>query len=166
MNGWEDAIVGGWQVSGLYRWSSGLPFTIGSGLGFWPTNWELTSSAVMNGAKPSTGKFTDSDGDPNVFKDFTNAINSFRFAFPGESGQRNELRGPGIFDIDLGVAKAWKITESQSLRFSWETFNLTNSVRFDAASGNGSLANNTSFGKFIKTLSTPRVMQFSLRYNF
>ena len=170
MSRWVDAIVGGWQLSGLLRWSSGLPFTIGPGLGFWATNWELTSSAVLNGPRPRTGRFPTSpangDLDPNVFQNKDTAINSFRFAYPGESGQRNELTGPGIFGLDTGIAKSWKITESQALKFSWEVFNATNSVRFDAASGNGSLANNTSFGKFIQTLSQKRVMQFALRYSF
>jgi hypothetical protein len=150
----------------LFRWSSGLPFTVGTGLGFWPTNWELTSAAIMNGPRPGTGTFKDSGGDPNVFKDPAAALQAFRFSHPGESGQRNELRGPGVFGIDAGLSKSWKIYEDQSLKFSWEAFNITNSVRFDAASGNALLANSTSFGKFIHTLSQKRVMQFSLRYNF
>jgi hypothetical protein len=165
MSRWADAIVGGWQFSGLLRWSSGLPFTINPGLGFWATNWELTSAAVMNGPRPKTGTFN-VNGQPNVFKDPATAIQSFRLAFPGESGQRNEVRGPGIFGIDAGLGKSWKIAESQALKFSWEVFNATNSVRFDAASGNASLANSTSFGNFIQTLSQKRVMQFSLRYSF
>src|SRR5207244_4013725 len=92
MSRWANAVVGGWQISGLFRWSSSLPFTIGPGLGFWATNWELTSSAILSGPSPKTGSFIDKDGDPNVFKDFTTAINSFRFSHPGESGQRNEIR--------------------------------------------------------------------------
>ncbi|MFY9558855.1 MAG: TonB-dependent receptor [Terriglobales bacterium] len=165
MSRWANAIVGGWQFSGLLRWSSGLPFTIGPGLGFWATNWELTSSAVMNGRRPKTGTYI-VNGQPNVFKDPATAIQAFRFAFPGESGQRNELRGPGIFGLDTGLGKSWKITESQALKFTWEVFNATNSVRFDAASGNAALANSTSFGNFIQTLSQKRVMQFALRYSF
>jgi hypothetical protein len=165
MSRWSDAIVGGWQFSGLLRWSSGLPFTVGPGLGFWATNWELTSSAVMNGPRPKTGTFN-VNGQPNVFKDPATGIQSFRFAFPGESGQRNELRGPGIFGLDTGLGKSWKIAESQALKFTWEVFNATNSVRFDAASANLTLANSSSFGNYIKTLSEKRVMQFSLRYSF
>lgn len=160
-----NAIVGGWQFSGLMRWSSGLPFTVGSGLGFWPTNWELTSSAVMDGPRPKTGTYM-KDGNPNVFKNRDTANQSFRFAYPGESGQRNLLRGPGIFGIDTGLAKSWKIAESQAVKFSWEVFNATNSVRFDAASANLSKANSSSFGNYIQTLSQKRVMQFSLRYSF
>jgi nucleoid DNA-binding protein len=54
------------------------------------------------------------------------------------------------------------------LRFSWEVFNVTNSVRFDAANALATedLVDITSFGKFQRTLTTPRVMQFSLRFAF
>jgi len=168
MPGAADKILGGWDISGLFRWTSGFPFGVGPGLGFWATNWELTSGAFQT-APAKTGVFVDSNGDPNVFKNFGAATNSFRFAFPGESGQRNELRGPGFFSIDLGIGKTWKFTESQGLAFRAEAFNISNSVRFDVATAtinNLSLANSTNFGKFISTLSSPRVMQFSLRYSF
>jgi carboxypeptidase family protein len=165
MNRWANAIVGGWQFSGLLRWSSALPFTVGPGLGFWATNWELTSSAVMNGPRPKTGTFI-ANGQPNLFKDPATAIKSFRFAFPGESGQRNNVRGPGIFGLDTGLGKSWKITESQAVKFAWEVFNATNSVRFDAATANATISNSSSFGNYIQTLSQKRVMQFSLRYIF
>ena len=165
MSRWANAIVGGWQFTGLTRWSSGLPFTIGPGLGFWATNWELTSSAVLTGPRPKTGT-TLVNGQPNVFKDPATAIQAFRFAYPGESGQRNNLRGPGIFGLDIGLGKAWKITESQAVKFTWEVFNATNSVRFDAANANATISNSTSFGNHTKTLSEKRVMQFSLRYSF
>jgi len=168
MPGALNAIVGGWQLSGLGRWTSGYPFGVGPGLGFWSTNWELTSSAVQT-APVHTGTFKDAQGNPNVFSNFSNAVDSFRFAFPGESGQRNELRGPGFFQIDMGLGKSWKIKESQEIQFRWETFNVFNNVRFDVAAStanNLSLANSTNFGKFTQTLTQPRVMQFSFRYNF
>lgn len=170
-NRWLNALVGGWQWSGLARWTSGFPTTISTGCCF-PTNWELYSSAIMVGPKPQTGKFTDQNGNPNLFKDPTTAAQSFRFSYPGESGQRNELRGPGYFGIDSGLNKSWAITESQSLKFSWEAFNVTNSVRFDVAplpqSSNGRLdsAGTSVFGVFNSTLTKPRVMQFALRYTF
>ena len=165
MNGWVDAIVGGWQVSGLMRWTSGLPFTVVPGLGFWPTNWQLTSHAVLTGKAPSTGSFIH-DGSPNVFKDPATAIQQFRFAYPGETGSRNALRGPGYFGLDMGIAKIWKIKESQDIRFSWEVFNVTNTPIFDAASADAELAIGSSFGNYSKLLNDKRVMQFSLRYSF
>ena len=168
---WLNTILGGWQWSGLARWTSGFPTTISTGCCF-PTNWELYSSAILVGPKPKTGKFTDQNGNPNLFKDPTTAAESFRYSYPGESGQRNELRGPGYFGIDSGLSKSWTFAESQSVKFSWEVFNVTNSVRFDVAplpqSSNGRLdsAGTDVFGTFNSTLTKPRVMQFALRYSF
>jgi hypothetical protein len=161
-----DALLGGWGWSGIVHWTSGLPFTIESG-GFWPTNWEIQSTAVKIGNTGPVGVFKDSSGNPNMFKDATQANAAFRLPLPGESGQRNELRGPGYFEVDFGVSKAWRITEAQNLKFSWETFNVTNSVRFDAAqSANNFSLTTGAFGEYSSTLTSPRVMQFSLRYEF
>jgi hypothetical protein len=161
-----DALLGGWGWSGIVHWTSGLPFTIESG-GFWPTNWEIQSTSVKIGDTGSVGVFKDSSGNPNMFKDPTKANSAFRLPLPGESGQRNELRGPGYFEVDFAVSKAWKVTESQNVKFSWETFNLTNSVRFDAGqSANNFTLTTGAFGQYSSTLTTPRVMQFSLRYEF
>ena len=41
------------------------------------------------------------------------------------------FRGDGYFDLDSGLAKMFKITESQGVKFAWEVFNVTNSARFD-----------------------------------
>ena len=164
-----DAMLGGWQLSGLVRWTSGLPFSVEPGLGFWSTNWQLTSSAILKGPAPKTGTFMDSSGSPNVFKDQAAADASFRYAHPGESGQRNELRGPGYFGIDSGLAKTWKVGESKSLSFHWEVFNVTNAVRFDVgtmAFNNGSISTEPTFGRFTQTLTRPRIMQFALRFAF
>jgi hypothetical protein len=175
-----NALFGGWSISGLARWSTGYPFQTFSPA--WATNFQLESPGVLVGKKPETGSFivTETNGGPgpNVFKDpgITDpnnpnaAINLFRPAFPGEKGDRNILRGPGTFNIDTGLSKAWRTTESQSLKFTWEVFNVTNTPRFDV--GTMSLANNTSlsdvtsFGNFVSTLSNARVMEFALRYSF
>lgn len=160
-----DAVIGGWQFSGLTRWTSGYPFSISTYA--FPTNYEQDSRAVLLGAAPRTGAFIDSNGDPNVFQvGPDNAANAFRFAYPGESGQRNNLRGPGYFGADMSLAKLWKITESQALRFSWDVFNVTNAVRFDVGSLSQYLLYQPSLGDFTQTLTKPRVMQFGLRYSF
>ncbi len=165
-----NGLIGGWQLAGVFRWSSGFPFTVTPGLGFWPTNWQLTSHAVLTGSKPKTGQFIDPQGDPNVFGSSStridNASKQFRFAYPGETGNRNNLRGPGTYGFDAGLSKSWKITEAQVLKFSWQVYNVTNSVRFDAANGNHSLSNSSSFGKYVNTLTKPRDMEFALRYSF
>ncbi|MFZ0145004.1 MAG: hypothetical protein WAL08_11655, partial [Candidatus Sulfotelmatobacter sp.] len=164
-----NGIIGGWQFSGLARWTSGFPTTIETFTSF-PTNWELPSAAILNGPKPKTGQFIDSNGNPNLFQNPISAQGDFRYSYPGESGQRNELRGPGYFGIDTGLSKQWPITESQNVKFSWEIFNVTNSVRFDVAAlpqSTGQLDQPQGvFGNYSSTLTKPRVMQFALRYSF
>ncbi len=172
-----NGIFGGWGFNGLYRWTSGFPFTVAAGAG-WATDFELEGSSVLVGPKPKTGVFIDSSGDPTVFKDPQSITCScgpgtaggaiFRPTYPGEAGQRNNFRGPGFFEIDTGISKMWNLTEQKTLKFSWEVFNVTNSVRFDAAGSliNQDLVDITSFGKFNSSLSSPRVMQLALRFAF
>jgi hypothetical protein len=162
-----NAILGGWSLSGLFHWSSGLPFSIFPG-GGWSTNYNLTGQAVETGNPGHVGVHINAQGNPTMFADPTAAIAAFRHPYPGEGGQRNELRGPGYFGIDAGLAKDWQVREGQTLSFSWEAFNVTNSVRFDAAlaSNNFDLTSSTNFGVYSSTLTQPRVMQFMLRYSF
>ena len=166
---WLNAFIGGWQWSGLARWTSGFPTTIETFTSF-PTNWFLPSTAILNGPRPRTGAFINQNGNPDLFKDSTAAQGDFRFSLPGESGQRNEIRGPGFFGIDSALSKSWHVTESQNLKFSWEVFNVTNAVRFDVAplpQTTGQLdATSSVFGTFSSTLTKPRIMQFALRYSF
>ncbi|HXY03032.1 MAG TPA: TonB-dependent receptor [Terriglobales bacterium] len=167
--GWVNAIIGNWQWSGLARWTSGFPTTIETFTSF-PTNWYLPSTAILNGPKPQTGAFIGANGNPDLFKDPAAAQGDFRYSLPGESGQRNELRGPGFFGIDTSLSKSWPIHESQTLKFSWDIYNVTNSVRFDVAN----LPQNTGqleqpagvFATYTSTLTKPRVMEFALRYSF
>jgi len=169
MGRFANAVVGGWTLSGVWHWTSGYPFTVSSGFG-WATNFELQSAAILTAPPPKTGTFMIGGTTPNVFQDPTSALNDFRPSFPGESGQRNELRGPGTFNIDMALHKSWDITESQSVKFTWETFNVTNTPRFDVGTmqlnGNNTIANSTSFGNFSSTLSQYRVMEFAMRYTF
>ena len=158
-----DAIVGGWQFSGLTRWTSGYPFSISTYA--FGTDYEQDGRAVITGAAPKTG-VSFQDGVPNVFSAGPAAASAFRYAYPGESGERNNLRGPGYFGVDMSLAKAWKIAESQGLRFSWDVFNVTNAVRFDVGTLNQYLLYGATLGNFSATLTKPRVMQFGLRYSF
>ncbi|HTW30130.1 MAG TPA: carboxypeptidase-like regulatory domain-containing protein [Candidatus Sulfotelmatobacter sp.] len=173
-----NSVFGGWGLSGLARWTSGFPFSVVAGAG-WPTDFELEGDAVLVGPKPKTGVYRTPSGAPNVFNNPQQNVTcacpfspggtvNFRSPYPGEAGNRNNFRGPGFFDIDAGISKTWNFTESQLLRLSWEVFNVTNSVRFDAANAltNEDLVDITSFGNFQSTLSTPRVTQVSLRYAF
>jgi hypothetical protein len=162
-----DAVLGGWGLTGLFHWSSGLPFSIFPG-GGWSTNYNLQGQAVEIANPGRVGVHLNSSGLPTMFADPNVAIAAFRHPYPGEGGQRNELRGPGYFGIDAGLDKDWKITETKTLSFAWEAFNVTNAVRFDAAASSNQfdLTTVTNFGVYSSTLTLPRIMQFMLRFTF
>jgi hypothetical protein len=162
-----DAVIRGWQLTGIYRWSTGFPIGVKNGL-TWPTNWQLGGYAVPIRQLPSTGVFKKGDGTVNIFENPAGAITSFRHDYPGESGARNVLRGDGVFGWDLGLSKRWKVPflENHTLQFRCEVFNVPNSVRFDVQSIKLSLDNANEFGKYTNLLSNPRIIQFALRYEF
>jgi hypothetical protein len=107
-------------------------------------------------------------GQAQVFANPAQALMNMRNPYPGEAGQRNNFRGDGYFGTDTGLSKMWKPNDRNSIRFSWEVFNVSNSVRFDV-NPLTSLQNMTTsgeFGVYDATLTKPRVQQVSLRYSF
>ena len=81
------AVVGNWEITGIFRMTSGFPTTVNDG-NYWPTNWENTANAALVGPKPKSGTFM-VNGSPNIFQTPTATIGEFRYAYPGESGERN-----------------------------------------------------------------------------
>jgi hypothetical protein len=164
-----DAFIGGWELSGLGRWTSGFPFSVGNGFQ-WPTDWDLSGNGIKTGPA-KTGTFYDpsNEGAVNIFSNLAAAAGSFREPFPGEAGQRNNLRGPGFFTVDMDLAKRWKMpwSEAHSIQLRWGVYNVTNSKRFDPLSVNSSLdVFGSTFGDFTRLSTKPRVMEFALRYEF
>jgi hypothetical protein len=160
-----DSLIGGWQISGVTRWTSGLPFSVISGSG-WGTNWDEKSGMIQTGPIKTHTHVV--DGVPLAFADPTTALENMRNPYPGEAGQRNNFRGDGYLGVDASLSKNWKVRERSGIRFAWEVFNVTNSVRFDVNPLN-SLQNSTTsgeFGAYGATLTKPRVQQFSLRYSY
>jgi hypothetical protein len=168
-HGFAEAIIGGWQLSGLARWTSGFPVSISNGA-TWPTNWQLGGDAIQMG--PAHAHTTlRPDGTVNLFPQdlpVTDVgLGPFRHDLPGESGNRNTVRGPGFAGLDAGLSKRWKMPfgESHNLLFRWEVFNVTNLKRFDVQTITTDISS-SSFGVYSGLLTSPRVMQFALRYEF
>jgi hypothetical protein len=166
-----NAVIGGWHVSGVFRWTSGFPITIDNGF-TWATDWNIEGDAEPNGPRPvaSNPKNAIVNGvgvGPDIFRNPASAEAAFRPEWPGESGVRNNVIGEGLFNIDTGVSKDFSLGEQRRLEFTWQTFNLTNSVRYDVRAAQPSLSFDASeFGRYLSTLTTPRFMQFALRLVF
>jgi hypothetical protein len=85
-----------------------------------------------------------------------NAIGTF-----GNSG-KNVMRGPRLFNTDLGAFKTTPVTETVSVQFRAEFFNAFNNVNFYAP--DNSLASG-QFGR-ITSARSPRIIQFALKLLF
>ena len=166
-----DALIGGWQIAGLTRWTSGLPYTLESPA--YPTNYNNPAFSIQVAPFQQKKQFIAGVPhalSPAVSSAIGNGIyygNPIRLPYAGEAGQRNNYRGDGYFDIDSSVSKSWKLGELATLKFAAEAYNLTNSSRFDV-SLSGLTANTASplLGIYYATLSTYRRMQFGLRVDF
>ena len=163
---WLDRMIGGWQLSGVGRWTSGLPFSVISGAG-WGTNW-LEKSNMIQAGPIATGTYFNANGAPDVFANAATALANLQNPLPGQAGERNNFRGNGYLGIDTRLAKNWKLSERIGMQFAWDVFNVTNSVRFDVnpLTSLQNLTSSGSFGVYGATLTTPRVQQLSLRLTF
>lgn len=165
-----DAIIGGWQLSGVTRWSSGFPVSASTCFCF-PTNWQLTGVAISP-QRLTGGHFSTLDNagnrNYNIFNDPNTVYNSISVPLPGESGSRNPFRGDGFLNTDLELGKVWKMpfAESQTLRLTADMFNVFNMNRFDVQSLSLGLDHQGSFGDYGRLLTLPRIMQFGLVYSF
>jgi hypothetical protein len=177
LSGVAEAFLGGWQLSNIFRWNSGIPFGAPYDANTWSTNWENQSATTRTRPIPNDGCPTRNvPGNPKFFGGcLDQAFASFRPSYPGETGERNTFRFPGYINMDMGVGKTWKIGESRDIQFRWETFNLTNTQRFGenldwSRSGwgiiPGATAPTANFSNFRQIQGSPRVMQFGLRIAF
>jgi Carboxypeptidase regulatory-like domain len=158
-----DAVIGGWETTGIVRWTSGFPFIVDNGA-YYPTNWDIEGWATQVSPIPAgaaaRGSLTQRFANPAA------VFSAFDHALPGDSGTRNPLRGDGYYSWDAGLDKEFHITERAKMQFRWEMFNITNSVRFDSHSISATLDNPQNFGQATVLLTNKRLAQFSGRIEF
>ncbi|HEX6623535.1 MAG TPA: TonB-dependent receptor, partial [Pyrinomonadaceae bacterium] len=121
-----NAVLGGWQLTGIFRWNSGLPTAAFRPFAFqrWATNWQISSGMVAT--RPVTTTSGDVNGEPNIFADPQAAFLSYRDPLPGEPGDRNKLRYPGYVSLDAALHKTFHMPwEGHRVTFRWEVFNVT-----------------------------------------
>lgn len=145
VNGFVDAILGGWQVNGIFRAQSGSPFDV-----------------RRNGVR------VDLIGDPYTASgDKYLNIAAFREAPTGRFGtlERNSLRSPSTYQLNLGVTKNFAVYETFKLQFRTEFFNLFNTPQLGVP--NTDLGNTGDFGRIRSTSPfSNRQIQFGLRLQF
>jgi hypothetical protein len=159
--GWTNGMIGGWQISSIIRYRSGLPTAVGGDLAYNANYW-LSSLAIVTKPVPSAVQL-DQNGNPSIFGS-TNAANSFADELPGHSGTRAAVRLAPMFNADITLSKTFQLPwEHQRLQFRAEAFNAFNNVNFTNPSL--TLTSSLTFGEF-QGVMDPRTMQFALRYEF
>lgn len=174
VNGVTNALIGDWSLAGIFRWTSGFPFSVYNCRSCWSTNWNLQGNAMLVDPNRLPEQKTTRNavgGQPSPWANATDAITYFERATPGQSGTRNLFRGDGYFGIDVSLGKAIRMPFGHRLQFRWDVFNLTNTVRFDTATLDMFPDIAASFGRYNGTLAgcdgaANRCMQLNLRYEF
>jgi len=161
-------ILGPWQLDGIFRLATGVPFTptASAAACACPGN-TATADLVPNGTVSGISYY------PSYFGYYYYAVpyqfQTFAFAQPaaGTFGNvgRNSVRGPGFTNYDLALSRSFVFVESTRLDFRAEAYNIANSTNFGTPITN---VNSSNFG--LSTTTAPglgaRTFQFALKLVF
>jgi Carboxypeptidase regulatory-like domain/TonB dependent receptor len=175
-----ERLTHGWKMLGIFTAQSGSPFTVVGPYGTLQYGFDDWNGV---GARPFLLKQpTLNPGGGTQF--FSNAVignndglgdgffglptvtspvdGSAVLPTPGNLG-RNTFTGPGWWNLDFSVIKDTKITESKTLQFRAEFFNVFNAVTFGYP---GNYLGSQNFGISTGTATAEREIQFGLRFMF
>jgi hypothetical protein len=161
--GFENALIGGWQFNGIVTLLSGFPFTP-----------QLGSNRSGNGDTRNPDR-------PSLNPNFTGPVvlgnrtqwfnpNAFVLPTPGTWGNlgRGVYRGPGLATVDISFLKNAVISERVKLQVRAECFNLQNRANFgtpNAVVFSGT-AISGSAGLITNTTTTSRQLQLGVKLIF
>ena len=172
--GFVGHVLGGWEVSGVQTFQTGLPLTavLSNGIcaGTGANCNDPTGSGCLLGASP-LGCRPNQVADPNsgAPHTFANWFNTAAFAAPPatqttETTERpGAIRGPGFWRTDLSLFKNIKFTERLTGQLRWETFNTFNHTNPICCTSTSliSPAYDT-----VSSTRDPRIMQIGMKLNF
>ncbi len=143
MNKVGDAVIGGWQLTGIATFQKGFPFSAAANNKDGLLLTFTQRANLVSGCDPF-------DAPRTVNQWFNTAC--FTQPLSGQFGNvgRNSLRGPGINNFDLGLGKDFRLAERVSFQFRLETFNSFNHPQYgfdpNTSTGIGSAVGNNPSG--------------------
>jgi hypothetical protein len=150
-----DAVLGGWNVSGIVNWHTGFPITV--------TATDVSLQGPRGAARPNRiGNGVPSNQSIDHWFDET------AFAMPaqgtfGDAGV-GILRAPKYGNLDVSLGKKFYLDGSKYLDFRVEFFNFLNHPSFNPPASNFSAP--ATFGRITSTISPPRNLEFALKFHF
>ncbi len=171
-----DKVVGGWQVTSVFRAQSGIPFWFRSSQCDIPGQFAV---GCIPGILPGANPFAQSKGnfDPNkpLFNKsaFEKGDQGGVFSFEGGHGPRvSNVRGFGFHNHDFSLQKTTSITERVKFQFRAEFFNLwnwhmfTRGTTWAEAGPFGTDLASPNFGMWTGEVTTPRNIQMGAKVIF
>jgi hypothetical protein len=165
--GWADQLIGGWDISGIPSWHSGVAFSTASSA--FLAGFASDAPGIFNGDQGAIQAHVhkSADGTVNLFSNSTAAQAAFSGPVGFQYGSRNNLRGPSAWGMDAGLAKTFHLTpERLSAKFRADAFNVFNHPTFNVPSQSNIDITGGTFGRITSTSSSPRVVQLGLRLEF
>jgi outer membrane receptor protein involved in Fe transport len=172
--GMKRALLGDWQLNFIFNARTGLPFTV-----FDCTN--AVYAVCMRAEDPAgidkLAKDGPSTGNPNEFEliDLTpimGAAGSYvhpltgtsEFGpWPADMTKRNAFRGPGVWNLDLGLSKRVRFNDKYAVQFRVEAYNFFNHANMYAQT---SITDVSSYDKIYGYKDGNRRVQLGLKFEF
>jgi len=167
LTGWQNGILGGWQLNGIFQVATSRPSTVTSNrynlvLGrastvyFSGNDFNIMSNVIRGGSQITT---------------LTDAQKAL-FTNPGAGDAGGvpfyAFRGPLYVNVDTSMFKNFRLPflgEQGNLQFRMEAFNVLNHVNFNPPPSSNLNINSGTFG-VINSSASPRILQFALKLNF
>jgi hypothetical protein len=163
-----NRLTKGWSLSGITHVASGFPVTnINNGdNSFIGTNPNGVNNSSIDEPDYNGGPIH-LKGDPRRNGNMFFNTNSFSMNAPGEPGtaKRRFFYGPGADNYDMAVAKNLPITESTSVLFRVEAFNVFNHTQFNGPTAVDGNIGSSTWGQVINA-APPRILQGALKFTF
>jgi hypothetical protein len=157
----------GWELSGITRFSSGLPVTLvnfgdNSLLGSEPNginNFGVDEPDFSGGALDLNRNPRNGRSYFNTAQFSENALGS-----PG-TAKRRFFYGPGLDNYDFALLKNVRLTESKTLQFRIEGFNVFNHAQFFGPQSVDGNIDSSTFGQVVSA-QPPRLVQLAAKFSF
>ena len=146
-------VASDWQLSPIVKLKSSVFFTVTSGV-----------DSALSG---QTGETPNLVGNPYPDgQDVNRWISSAAFG-PAPTGSYgnlgyNNIKGPGVFNMDVALSRTFPVWERKTLQFRAEAFNLPNHTNFSTPV---STLNSGTFGQ-IQAAGDPRIVQLAMKFVF
>ena len=173
--GWKNRFTQGWQLSGITRFTTGVPVTI----------YDMSDNSLLGTAytgpmpiaidTPNYAGGAIHFNDPRSGQPYFN-VSGFSPETIGQLGtaRRRFFHGPGSNNWDMALLKDTKLTERMTLQFRAEMYNIFNHAQFTGVNGNFSsglpiISNGVNTGGtfgMVTSAASPRIGQLSLKLLF